>query len=126
MIQLYQYITKNQRKRTLKLLQDTKNYLGVDGYILMKKMLTVSIMIDYLQNKEKYTRYIPYGEFLSRNEYAVKRKLNIINLKKINGFYSEFFGVNTEQIINTIPSLIPSIVIKKWTERNSLYEFELR
>jgi hypothetical protein len=89
----------------------------VDGYILMKKMLAVSIMIDYLQNKEKYTRYISYEEFLSRNERAVKLKYNIINLKKINGFYSAFFGVNTEHIINTIPSLIPSIVIKKWEER---------
>ena len=123
MIQLYQYITKNQRKRTLKLLQDTKNYLGVDGYILMKKMLTVSIMIDYLQNKEKYTRYIPYEEFLSRNERAVKSKYNIINLRKINGFYNAFFGVNTERIINTIPSLIPSLVLKKWEERRTYYEF---
>ena len=83
----------------------------------MKKMLTVSLLIDHLQHIDRYFGYISYGEFLTINEKAIQYKFDIENLKRINGLKNRsFFIVETRHIINTMPSLIPSIVIRKWNK----------
>ena len=111
-----QMITKNQRKRTLKLLQDTKNYLGIDGYLLMKKMLTTSIITERLQNKyHRSCSWISYEEFLQRNERAVKNKCNKEYIKNINGLASPtFFGILSQIVIKGTLIDTENAVLNKW------------
>lgn len=98
---ILEHITENQRKRTLKLLQDTKNYVGIDGYILMKKILAVGIITDYYQNKYNIYRWINYEQLLTRNENLIKQKSNIPFIKMKNGLiHNYFFGIKSYTVIN--------------------------
>lgn len=115
-----QLISKNQRERTLKLLQNTKTNYGISVYLLMKKMLTVSILTTYFQ--EKYQRgawgaWIKYEDFLSRNEILVEHGCDIPNLKSMNGLtQNTFFGISSFTVLYKSLSDVELAVIEKWNK----------
>lgn len=95
MIQPIELISDNQRERTLKLLQAFKNIYGISLYLLMKKMLAVSILVDYYQKLSYSYFYIRYEDFLVRNERIIKRREKISEVLKQNGCAKtnpSFFG----------------------------------
>lgn len=110
-----QLISKNQRERTLKLLQDTKTKYGISVYLLMKKMLTVSILVDFLQNKYKFGTWITYEEFLRRNEAIVNAHYDTEYLRKSNGLLSPyFFAIPTYVIIQQSLQDVENTTIEHW------------
>ena len=118
-----QLISKNQRERTLKLLQDTKTNYGISVYLLMKKMLTVSILTTYFQKKYQHEKgwicgaWIEYEKFLSRNETLVKHEYDILNLKRANGLtQTTFFGIPSFTVLYKSLSDVELAVIKKWNK----------
>ena len=120
-MKLLDKITKEEKKRTLKLLHKTKNYLGIDGYILMKKILTVSILTDYFQKQKNYIGWVTYHRVLDRNEMAVKGKYNVEQIKKINGLNPNkgFFGIDGHLVTTTHNfNEIENEIIKYWIEQN--------
>ena len=100
MIQPIKLMSDNQRERTLKLLQDFKNIYGISLYLLMKKMLAVSILVDYYQELLHDHLYIYYEEFLTRNERIIKRREEISEVLKQNGCATNqiFFGFKAIEI----------------------------
>ena len=67
----------------------------------MKKMLTVSILVDYYQELSHSHFYIHYEEFLTRNEGIIKRREKISEVLKQNGcaeINQSFFGFNSIDI----------------------------
>jgi hypothetical protein len=100
MIQPIKLVSDNQRERTLKLLQAFKNIYGISLYLLMKKMLTVSILVDYYQELSHSHFYIHYEDFLVRNERIIKRREKISEVLTQNGCETNqtFFGFNAIEI----------------------------
>lgn len=95
MIQPIKLVSDNQRERTLKLLQAFKNIYGISLYLLMKKMLAVSILVDYYQELLHSHFYIHYEDFLVRNEGIVKRRERRSEILTRNGCVAtsqSFFG----------------------------------
>jgi hypothetical protein len=81
----------------------------------MKKMLTVSILTDFLQNKYKRGAWITYEEFLQRNEYLVKAKCDMPYLKRMNGLtQNTFFGISSFTVLDKSLSDVECEVIEKW------------
>lgn len=117
-----QLITKNQRKRTLKLLQDVKMQHGISGYLLMKKMLTVSILTEHFQNKYRHESWIPYEDFLARNERAIKHGLDLNRIKENNGLSKDglkatsFFGISSLTVLDKSLNDVEVAVIEKWNK----------
>jgi hypothetical protein len=112
-----QLISKNQRERTLKLLQDTKTNYGISVYLLMKKMLTVSILTTYFQKKYQCGEWIEYEHFLQRNETLVKCKYDMPDLKSMNGLtQNTFFGIPSSLVLDKSLSDVEVAVIEKWNK----------
>lgn len=110
-----QLISKNQQERTLKLLQDTKTNYGISVYLLMKKMLTVSILTTYFQKKYQRGIWIEYEDFLSRNEILVEHGCDMPNLKRMNGLtQNTFFGIPSNIVINSNLADVKYKIIEKW------------
>lgn len=118
-----QLISKNQRERTLKLLQNTKTNYGISVYLLMKKMLTVSILTTYFQKKYQHEEgwicgaWIKYEDFLSRNEILVEHGCDIPNLKSMNGLtQNTFFGISSFTVQYKSLNDVEVAVIEKWNK----------
>jgi hypothetical protein len=81
----------------------------------MKKMLTVSILTTYFQEKYQREAWIEYESFLSRNEYLVKAKCDMPYLKRMNGLtQNTFFGISSFTVLDKSLSDVECEVIEKW------------
>jgi hypothetical protein len=84
----------------------------------MKKMLTVSILTDFLQNKYKRGAWITYEEFLQRNEAIVNAHYDTGYLKKLNGLLSPyFFSIPSHVIIRQSLQDVENTVIEHWERK---------
>jgi hypothetical protein len=84
----------------------------------MKKMLTVSILTDFLQNKYKRGAWITYEEFLQRNEAIINAHYDTGYLKKSNGLLSPyFFSIPSHVIIQQSLQDVENTVIEHWERK---------
>ena len=88
------FITKDQYKRTIRLLGRIRRECGIDAYLLMKNILTIGIITDYFQNKYNIGCWISYETLFKRNENLIN--ITKENILKVNHFYTgyeTFFGI---------------------------------
>ena len=92
-------ITPQELKETMILLEKTKRMYDIDTFLLMKRMLFVGAVINYLQNASHSGSWIPYCKLLERNQQLVNSHADIDMLKRRNGVFStSYFGVNCKLI----------------------------
>lgn len=93
------YISKREYKRSIKLLRMTREKLGIDAYLLMKKILAVAAICKYYQfSKGINCGWIDYIYVLKRNENIIYGKYHntptIETIKSSNAVIcGVFFGV---------------------------------
>jgi len=107
-----QYVSEKQYNRTIKLLYKTRQKLGIDAYILMKKILIVAAITKYYDKEE---RWISYEHILIRNESLLKEQdCDITQLKRYNGLLQKkTFNIDTNIILKS--TQIQIITINKYT-----------
>lgn len=87
-------ITEYQRQRTKQLLYDVRHELGIDAYLLTKKVLLVSIIIHHYQTITHLARWVAYETILTRYE----RRCKMGSLKEYCKLGCVYFGFNSKII----------------------------
>ena len=109
-----QYVSEKQYNRTIKLLYKTRQKLGIDAYILMKKILIVAAITTYYDKKGYW---ISYEFLLTRNESLLKEQdCDITRLIRYNGLLQKkTFDIDTNIILKSTTIQMQIITINKYT-----------
>ena len=122
---IYHYLPQKECKQTLALLEKARKTLGIDHYLLLKKILMVGIVIDYLQKMDGSHRWIEYDDLLHRNERLVNLRYSLDEFIEENGLDEDtFFGVDSKEVIKAKSTMIIEHLVREyWSLQYGGYEY---
>ena len=116
-------ISKDEFKRSVKLLGNVRRDFGINNYLLLRKMLIVVLLTEYYQRKYKIGTWISYNSFLSRNEQFARDCKGITNNpdfadKNFLGVsHIRFFGIPSDIVIKGTPIDVIDTTHEYWKRK---------
>lgn len=100
-IPINEIIEERYIRRTEKLLRLVRRKFGPETHLLVKKILLISLYVDYYQKITNHYRYISYLTVLTRNEKIALKNNSPISTNEFiiwNYIHYEFLGVKSKII----------------------------